>query len=121
MLENVTVTVTGIRINGRSETVKVYTIKDIAAMAGVSVTTVSRVLNNRPDVNSATREKVEQIIKECSFVGNTNARGLKQGNEVIGVVIRGRSNPFLSSLADAILERADNVPDNFVTEYIDER
>ena len=101
---------------------KVYTIKDIAAMAGVSVTTVSRVLNHRPDVNSATREKVEQIIRECHFVGNTNARGLKQGNEVIGVVIRGRSNPFLSALSEAILERADNIPDNnFVTEYIDEK
>ena len=100
---------------------KVYTIKDIASMAGVSVTTVSRVLNHRPDVNSATREKVEQIIRECHFVGNTNARGLKQGNEVIGVVIRGRSNPFLSALSEAILERADNIPDNFVTEYIDEK
>ncbi len=100
---------------------KVYTIKDIAAMAGVSVTTVSRVLNHRPDVNSATRDRVEQIIKDCHFVGNTNARGLKQGNEVICVVIRGRSNPFLSSLAEAILDRADNIPDNFVTEYIDEK
>ena len=64
---------------------------------------------------------IKDIIRDCHFVGNTNARGLKQGNEVIGVVIRGRSNPFLSSLAEAILERADNVPDNFVTEYIDER
>lgn len=100
---------------------KVYTIKDIAAMAGVSVTTVSRVLNHRPDVNNATREKVERIIRECHFVGNTNARGLKQGNEVIAVVIRGRSNPFLSSLAEAILDRADTVTDNFITEYIDER
>ena len=90
-------------------------------MAGVSVTTVSRVLNHRPDVNSETRAKVEQIIRDCHFVGNTNARGLKQGNEVIGLVIRGRSNPFLNSLAEAILERAENVPDNFVTEYIDER
>ena len=100
---------------------KVYTIKDIAAMAGVSVTTVSRVLNKRPDVNSITRAKVEQIIRDCHFVGNMNARGLKQGNEVICVVIRGRSNPFLNSLTEAILDRADNVPDNFVTEYIDER
>lgn len=100
---------------------KVYTIKDIASMAGVSVTTVSRVLNQRPDVNSATREKVERIIQQCHFVGNTNARGLKQGSEVIGVVVRGRSNPFLSSLAEAILARTNNVPDTFVTEYIDER
>lgn len=100
---------------------KVYTIRDIASMAGVSVTTVSRVLNHRPDVNAATREKVEQIIRETHFVGNTNARGLKQGNEVIGVVIRGRSNPFLSSLAEAILDRADTVQDNLLTEYIDEQ
>ena len=100
---------------------KVYTIKDIAAMAGVSVTTVSRVLNHRPDVNVATREKVERIIQECHFVGNTNARGLKQGSEVIGVVVRGRSNPFLGSLAEAILARADTLPDSFVTEYIDEK
>ena len=100
---------------------KVYTIKDIAAMAGVSVTTVSRVLNRRPDVNSATREKVERIIRENHFVGNTNARGLKQGNEVIGVVVRGRSNPFLSALSEAILARADQMPETFVTEYIDEQ
>ena len=100
---------------------KVYTIKDIASIAGVSVTTVSRVLNHRPDVNSATRERVEKVIRDCHFVGNTNARGLKQGNEVIGVVIRGRSNPFLSALAEAILSQADHVPENFVTEYIDEK
>ena len=90
-------------------------------MAGVSVTTVSRVLNHRPDVNEATRKKVEQIIRECHFIGNTNARGLKQGSEVIGVVVRGRSNPFLGALAEAILARADSIPDSFVTEYIDEK
>jgi len=100
---------------------KVYTIKDIAAMAGVSVTTVSRVLNHRPDVNETTRKKVEQIIRDCHFIGNTNARGLKQGSEVIGVVVRGRSNPFLGSLAESILARADSIPDSFVTEYIDEK
>ena len=43
---------------------KIYTIKDIAQKAGVSVTTVSRVLNHRPDVNPATREKVEKVIAE---------------------------------------------------------
>ena len=57
---------------------KIYTIKDIARKAGVSVTTVSRVLNKRPDVNQATREKVERVMAECRFVGNANARGLKQ-------------------------------------------
>ena len=55
---------------------KIYTIKDIAQKAGVSVTTVSRVLNKRPDVNQATREKVERVMAECHFTGNANARGL---------------------------------------------
>ena len=100
---------------------QIYTIRDIARIAGVSVTTVSRVLNRRPDVNPATRKKVEKVIEECHFVGNPRARGLKQSSEVIGVVVRGRSNPFLSALSESILARADSLPDSFVTEYIDER
>ena len=100
---------------------EVLTIKDIAKLANVSVTTVSRVLNHRPDVNPATREKVERIISENNFVGNQNARGLKQISEVIGLIIRGRSNPFLNSLAESILEHAASLPDYFVTEYIDEK
>jgi LacI family transcriptional regulator len=101
--------------------VKVVTIKDIARLANVSVTTVSRVLNHRPDVNPETREKVEKIIEENSFVGNQNARGLKQTSEAVGLIIRGRSNPFLNALAEAILDCAASLPDFFVTEYIDEK
>ena len=41
---------------------KVYTIRDIAEMAGVSVTTVSRVLNHRPDVNQATRKRWRKLF-----------------------------------------------------------
>lgn len=100
---------------------KVVTIKDIARLANVSVTTVSRVLNHRPDVNPETREKVERIIEENSFVGNQNARGLKQTSEVVGLIIRGRSNPFLNFLAEAILDCASSLSDFFVTEYIDEK
>ncbi len=100
---------------------QVLTIKDIAKLANVSVTTVSRVLNRRPDVNPATRDKVERIIAEHHFVGNQNARGLKQTSEVIGLIIRGRSNPFLNALSESILENAASLPDYFVTQYIDEQ
>ncbi len=100
---------------------KVYTIRDIARLAGVSVTTVSRVLNHRPDVNPETRSRVEKIIQENHFVGNSNARGLKQNSEVVAMVVRGRSNPFLSALAEAILDRASSLQDSFITEYIDEK
>ena len=98
-----------------------YTIRDIARLAGVSVTTVSRVLNHRPDVNPETRRQVEKIIQENHFVGNSNARSLKQNSEVVAMVVRGRSNPFLSSLAEAILNRAPALQDSFITEYIDEK
>ena len=118
---NVTDIVSDIVPEGSAVTVKVITIKDIAKLAGVSVTTVSRVLNHRPDVNPATREMVERIIEENSFVGNKNARGLKQTGDAIGLIIRGRSNPFLNALAEAILDHAASLPDFFVTEYIDEK
>lgn len=100
---------------------KIYTIKDIAREAGVSVTTISRVLNHRPDVNPATREKVEQVIKACHFVGNANARGLKQTEgDLVAVILRGHQNPFLNALAEAILQYSSSCKAAFLTEFIDE-
>ena len=52
------------------------TIKDIAREAGVSVTTVSRVLNNKADVSDKTREKVLKIIDKMNYNPNSIARGL---------------------------------------------
>ena len=101
---------------------KIYTIKDIARKAGVSVTTVSRVLNKRPDVNQATREKVERVMAECRFVGNANARGLKQPDgDLIAIILRGRDNPFLNSLAEAMLEHTQGLKAAFLTEFVDEQ
>lgn len=101
---------------------KIYTIKDVAQKAGVSVTTVSRVLNKRPDVNQATREKVERVIAECHFTGNANARSLKQtDSQNVAVILRGRENPFLNSLAEAVLRRAHDLDAAFLVEYVDEK
>lgn len=101
---------------------KIYTIKDIAREAGVSVTTVSRVLNHRPDVNKATRAKVEQVMAACHFVGNANARGLKQvDGDLVAIIIRGHQNPFLNALAEAILQLTHESNASFLTEYIDEK
>ncbi len=99
---------------------KIYTIRDVARLAGVSVTTVSRVLNNRPDVRRATAEKVRRVIDECNFVGNANARGLKQAeSDLVAIIVRGRQNPFLGALTEAMLSC---VPEGAaVTEYIDEQ
>lgn len=101
---------------------KIYTIKDIAQKAGVSVTTVSRVLNHRPDVNIATRERVERVMAECRFVGNTNARSLKQADrEMAAIILRGHQNPFLNDLAEAMLQAASTSKTAFMLEFIDEK
>ena len=107
---------------GEERLVKIYTIKDIAQKAGVSVTTVSRVLNKRPDVNPATREKVERVMAECHFTGNANARGLKQvDGEIVAIILRGRENPFLNALAEAVLRYSKDMNASFLVEYLDEK
>src|SRR5437016_7258690 len=55
------------------------TISQIAHIAGVSVPTVSKVLNGRTDVATPTRERVEQVIEEYGFVRNRAARALRKG------------------------------------------
>ncbi len=101
---------------------KIYTIKDIAQKAGVSVTTVSRVLNHRPDVNPVTREKVESVMRACNFVGNANARGLKMPDEnVVSVILRGHGSPFLTQVAESMLQVAEGRKIPFMLEFIDER
>ncbi len=75
------------------------TIKDVAAYCGVSVSTVSRVLNDHPDVKDDVRQRVRQAITECGYVPNNSARALVLSRSTaIGVVSRGVDNPFLSSL-----------------------
>ena len=106
---------------GEESPVKIYTIKDIARKAGVSVTTVSRVLNKRPDVNPLTREKVERVMAECHFTGNANARGLKQTDgTTVAIILRGRENPFLNALAEAVLRYTQGLEASFLVEYVDE-
>lgn len=78
-------------------------IKDIAKIAGVGVSTVSRVLNNHPDVKDETRERILKIIKDSNYVPNNSARILKQNNtKNIGVLVKGVFNPFFSEMINII-------------------
>lgn len=78
-------------------------IRDIAKISGVGVSTVSRVLNNHPDVKESTRENVLRVIKESNYVPNNSARILKQNNtKNIGVLVKGVFNPFFSELINVI-------------------
>lgn len=69
---------------------KVVTIKDVAKAAGVSSMTVSRVLNDRPDVSPKTRKRVQNVIEELGYAPSEIARSLSQGrSNTIGVVSSG--------------------------------
>ncbi len=75
------------------------TIKDIARICGVGVSTVSRAINNHPDINEATKKQVMETIARYNYVPNNSARNLKrQESRTIAVLIKGISNPFFQSM-----------------------
>ena len=79
------------------------TIKDIAELCGVSVSTVSRVLNNHPDVSAANRERVMAVVQSSHYVPNNSARDLvKPQSDTIGLVVRGAGNPFFTGIIPVI-------------------
>ena len=66
------------------------TIKEVASMAGVSTQTISRVINERPDVSPETRKRVQEIIKELGYRPSALARSLiRQRSHTLGIVIAG--------------------------------
>src|SRR5438067_449783 len=86
------------------------TIRDIADLAGVSIATVSRVLNDRPDVAPETRETVLQVVREHGFSTNRGARGLSSGRTgIIGLtlplVADSYFSPILSGASEALYEQ----------------
>jgi LacI family transcriptional regulator len=82
-------------------------IKDVAARAGVSVGTVSNVLNRPEIVAEATRERVNAAIKALGFVRNESARQLRAGrSRMIGLVVLDVANPFFTDVALGVEEEA---------------
>ena len=86
------------------------TIREIAARAGVSIATVSRVVNANGYVSEKTRRAVEEVIREQGYSANRSARGLSSGRSgLVGVTVP-RLHPayfslILSGVADALYER----------------
>jgi len=91
------------------------TIKDIAKLAGVSPSTVSRIINNKDGmISEATRQRVLKIIDEVGYIPNTFARSLvTQQSRMLGMIIPDILNPYFTELAkgtsDYALERGYDV------------
>jgi LacI family transcriptional regulator len=78
-------------------------IREVAAEAGVSVGTVSNVLNRPERVAKPTRERVNSVIRELGFVRNESARQLRAGrSRTIGLVVLDVANPFFTDLARGV-------------------
>ncbi|GII23604.1 LacI family DNA-binding transcriptional regulator [Planosporangium mesophilum] len=82
-------------------------LKDIAKRAGVSVATVSNVVNGYRPVAEATRERVRQAIDELGYSPNLSARHLRNGRTgIIALAIPELNNPYFAELADAAIREA---------------
>lgn len=79
------------------------TIKDVAKYAGVSVATVSRVLNKKEPLTEKTIKKVEDAIEALGYYPNMYARTLVGGkNNILGVILSSFNNPFFAELAQEL-------------------
>jgi LacI family transcriptional regulator len=84
------------------------TIYDVAKKAGVSVTTVSRVINNHPYVQEGTRQRVKQLLKEMSFIPNSNASSLvRKTTHTIAVIVPDVTNNFFTTLLRGAEDKAN--------------
>ena len=97
------------------------TIKDLASQTGYSVGTISRVLNNQPNVSEKARKAILEAAQACGFQLNTNAQQLKQqrSNNIL-VLVKGSSNQLFGSLVEAIQRRMVGSAYHLVVDYMDE-
>jgi len=98
------------------------TIKDVARECGVGVSTVSRALNNHPDINAATRERIMKVIDELGFVPNNSARNLKRvESNSIALLIKGISNPFFTEMIKVMEARMEDKGYDLVLHHVESK
>ena len=82
------------------DTKKNLSIKDIAAISGVSIATVSRIINNKGGYSKTTEEKVRALIDSYGYISNMAAKSLRESkSHTIGMIVPDISNDFFATLA----------------------
>ena len=99
----------------------ILTIKDLSAQTGYSVGTISRVLNNQPNVSQKARDTILRAADECGFQLNANAKQLKQqhSNSIL-VLVKGTHNKVFALLVESIQDRIAETNYSLVVDYMDE-
>ena len=97
------------------------TIKEIAKLCGVGVSTVSRAINNHPDINEETKTKVLETIREYNYYPNNSARNLKRAaSSTIAVLIKGIGNPFFGAMIEVLEREIIRKRYSFVLQQVEE-
>lgn len=97
------------------------TIKDIARICGVGVSTVSRALNNHPDINPETRQRIMDVVAEYDFVPNNSARNLKiTESRTIAILVKGMTNPFFMKMIKIMEEEIQKRKYSMEMRHVDE-
>ena len=99
---------------------KSITIKDIAKECGVGVSTVSRAINNHPDISEKTKNRIMEVIKKSNFIPNNSARNLKLlDTKTIGVLIKGIDNQFFQNMIKVFEEEIQKRKYTFILHRVD--
>ena len=97
------------------------TIKDIAKESGYAVGTVSRVLNNHPDVSEKARKKIMEVVDKYNFRLNSNAKHLKQqAGSSIAIIVKGADNMLFASMLGQMQNDIENKGYECLIYYINE-
>lgn len=96
------------------------TIKEIAKICGVGVSTVSRAINNHPDISIETKDMIMDVIHEYHYMPNNSARNLKRSeNKAIAILVKGITNPFFSSMIKVMEEEIKRKKYTLVLQHIE--
>lgn len=97
------------------------TIKDIARICGVGISTVSRAINDDPGINQNTRKRILKVIKEYNYVPNNSARNLKMTeSNTIALLIKGIDNQFFQGMLKIFEEELKKLEYTFLIHALGE-
>ena len=82
---------------------KSTTLKDIAKELGVSITTISKAINNHPDISDSRRKQILSLVEKMQYVPNSMAQSLRnRKSKFIGLIISDNTNPYYSKLIQGV-------------------
>ena len=97
------------------------TIKDIARICGVGISTVSRAINDDPGINKDTRKRILNVIEEYNYVPNNSARNLKiTESNAIALLVKGIDNQFFQDMLKIFEAELKNLEYNFLLHAVGE-